>query len=143
MRITTKGRYALRALVNLVDLEDGRTMSIKEISEKENISPEFLEQLFFKMKRNGIIESFRGPGGGFKLNQPADTITVNMVFNAVEEEIQLAPCINCEESKNSSLCENYESCPTYVVWKEASTRLIDYFSHVTLDILPSRIKKEV
>jgi Rrf2 family iron-sulfur cluster assembly transcriptional regulator len=69
MRLTTKGRYGVRALVNLASTYANRPVAIKQIAKEEKISPEFLEQIFYLLKKNGIISSIRGPGGGFVLSK--------------------------------------------------------------------------
>ncbi len=100
MRITTKGRYSLRALCRLVRNGDSPS-SIKVLSKQESISPEFLEQLFFSLKKEGILKSRKGPGGGFSLNVSPEELTIHEIFEAVGEQYYLSPCAIDDESINA------------------------------------------
>ena len=82
MRITTKGRYGLRAVINLARTNHNRPVSIGSIASEENVSSEFLEQIFFKLKKAGLIRSIRGPGGGFVLNRTPAEISVQDILDA-------------------------------------------------------------
>lgn len=132
MRITTKGRYALRAMANLAASYQGKPRPIKKIAAEENISPEFLEQIFFKMKKAGIIGSVRGPGGGFLLDRDPSTITVKDIFVAVDEGIDITPCTACTTSDGEDPCDRMDRCLVYSVWQEASKHIINYFDSITL-----------
>ena len=93
MRITTKGRYALRAALALAKMgESGKMVPINAISESEHISPAFLEQIFFRLKKAGILRSARGPGGGFAFNRPLDSLSVYEILYAAGEEMVVLPC---------------------------------------------------
>jgi Rrf2 family iron-sulfur cluster assembly transcriptional regulator len=92
MRITTKGRYAIRAITNLALEESSKPKAIKFIAKEEDLSPEFLEQIFFRLKRTGMISSVRGPGGGFKLARDPKDISIKEIFDAVGEGLDLTPC---------------------------------------------------
>ena len=131
MRITTKGRYALRAMLNLAASFRGKPRPIKLIAAEENISPEFLEQIFFRLKKADVIGSVRGPGGGFVLKKDPSEITVKDIFLAVEEGLDLTPCTACDE-ENQSECGRQEYCLAYSVWKDASEHIITYFASITL-----------
>ena len=130
MRITTKGRYGLRALVHLTAENRDEPHSIRELSEQEGISPEFLEQLFFRLRKSGIIKSNRGPKGGFLLNRNPSEISVKDVFVAVGEEISLTPCTSedCEIEE----CVRTNRCSMTAVWEDASEHINSYFSSLTL-----------
>lgn len=132
MRITTKGRYALRAMANLAASYRGKPRPIKKIAAEENISPEFLEQIFFKLKKAEIIGSVRGPGGGFMLDRDPSTITAKDIFIAVDEGIDLTPCTACTESDGEDPCDRMDRCLVYSVWREASEHIINYFDGITL-----------
>jgi Rrf2 family iron-sulfur cluster assembly transcriptional regulator len=92
MRITTKGRYALRAILQLSQQAENSPVSIRTLSELEDISAEFLEQIFFRLRKAGLIKSTRGPGGGFQLVKTLSEITVADIFQAVGEELHFSPC---------------------------------------------------
>lgn len=130
MRITTKGRYALRALTNLALSGQDRPTPIKIIAEAEAISPEFLEQIFFKLKKSGIIDSVRGPGGGFILRRNPGEITVKAIFEAVGEGLQITPC--ADTGDHSGDCERVDECLVHDVWQEASDYINGYFEDLTL-----------
>ncbi|WP_455381919.1 RrF2 family transcriptional regulator [Salinispira pacifica] len=131
MRITTKGRYALRAIANLALSDGTRPKAIKQIAGEEDISPEFLEQIFFKLKKQGIISSVRGPGGGFILNRKTDDVSVKEIFEAVGEGLDLTPCTT-EPSNGDEPCSRMDDCIVYDVWREASKYINDYFGKLTL-----------
>jgi len=133
MRITTKGRYALKAMLQLARLQSDSPVSIKEIAGAQNISPEFLEQLFFKLKKAKVITSVRGPGGGFTLLLKPSDITVKTIFDAVGEDLDLTPCTACEEP--NSVCVDQEDCLTYEVWKTIADQIHHYFRTLTLQMI--------
>ena len=128
MRVTTKGRYALRAIVRLTQSNSGKPVSIRTLSEVEKISPEFLEQIFFKLRKADIITSTRGPGGGFMLNKPPEKITVADIFIAVDEGLALTPCTDFGDKE----CELDEECNMHLFWLETSKHMQDYFSKITV-----------
>lgn len=133
MRITTKGRYALKAMLYLASQDRSSPVSIKEISADQHISAEFLEQLFFKLKKSAIISSVRGPGGGFSVARPLDQISVKDVFDAVGEGLDLSPCTSCSE--DSPVCAEMDECLTYDVWKAAADQIQAYFRSLTLRLI--------
>jgi len=133
MRITTKGRYALKAILYLAVNGTGTPISIKEISAVQKISPEFLEQLFFKLKKSAIISSVRGPGGGFTIAKPLEEVTVKHVFDAVGEGLDLTPCTSCNE--DTPVCTEIDECLSYDVWKAAADQIQGYFGTLTLKMI--------
>ncbi len=145
MRVTTKGRYALRAISKLAMADTERPVPIKRLASEENISPEFLEQIFFRLKQAGIITSVRGPGGGFSLNYQPQQITAKAVFEAVGEGLTITPCANCsdavgEELSDGRLCERQDFCHMHAVWRDASRHINSYFSKLTVqDILETPV----
>jgi Rrf2 family iron-sulfur cluster assembly transcriptional regulator len=123
MRITTKGRYALRAVLALAAASpDGRPISIKTISDKEEISAEFLEQIFFKLRRAGLIRSVRGPGGGFYFARPIDEIFLIDILDASGEGMGISPCVCGKKGP----CDRTDSCIAEGVWRELDERLRSY-----------------
>lgn len=139
MKITTKGRYGLRAVLYLASSYYNRPVSIKTIAQEEDISPEFLEQIFFKLKKAGIIESLRGPGGGFMLKMKPADISIKDIFEALEESTSITPCAIEISSKS---CNRENHCMVQNVWKELSKQINDYLSTVTIkSILEDNGKK--
>jgi len=128
MRITTKGRYGLRAVIRLAQDDSGRPLAIRKIASQEELSSEFLEQIFFKLKKSGIIESTRGAGGGFKLSRNPEEITVLAILEAVGEDINLSPCSGGGDFD----CTREEGCPTAGIWKDGTNVIRDFFQNVTL-----------
>ena len=126
MRVTTKGRYALRAITNLALAGSDKPVPIKQIAGEEDISPEFLEQIFFKLKKSGIISSVRGPGGGFILESDPAEVSVKDIFDAVGEGLEITPCTGEDD------CDRQDVCLVHDVWKEASVHIVGYFERLTL-----------
>ncbi len=134
MRVTTRGRYGLRAVLKLTISETGKPVSIRELSAKEEISPEFLEQIFFRLRKSGIIKSTRGPGGGFQMNRDPNEVTVKEIFDAVGEEISLTPCTSDTDPR--APCARRNHCIAHNMWVETSEYINNYFKGITLqDIL--------
>ncbi len=128
MRITTKGRYGLRAVINLAMARSDKPVSISSIADCEKVSSEFLEQIFFKLKKAGLIRSIRGPGGGFVLNRKPAEITVKDILDAVGETGGLTPCT----LRRKVLCARTEACPAHEIWTGLYDRIGDYFSKISL-----------
>jgi Rrf2 family iron-sulfur cluster assembly transcriptional regulator len=134
MRVTTKGRYALRAVVQLTRSFQGKPISIKQLADAEQLSPEFLEQIFFKLRKANIIASTRGPGGGFSLKKDAKDISVGEIFEAVGEGINLTPCTTIPELEH--VCTLQDGCKVHNFWADASAYVRDYFfSRSVADII--------
>ncbi len=138
MRITTKGRYAVRAITQLAKVPDDKPLSIRRISEMEDISPEFLEQIFFKLRKSNIISSVRGPGGGFRLNRKPMDISIAELFDAVEEGLYLTPCIRDSDSS----CKRSSDCIVEALWNNSYLHFRHYFEMTTLqDVLDGTYTK--
>ncbi len=138
MRITTKGRYGLRAVVNLAMASNARPISINTIAEEEKVSSEFLEQIFFKLKKAGLIRSIRGPGGGFVLNKKPAEISVKDILDAVGETGGLTPCT----LRRKVLCTRTEVCPAHEIWTGLYDRIGEYLRGISLkDIIEKNGKK--
>ena len=128
MKITTRGRYALRASITLAKLEKEKgAISIGILSELENISFVFLEQIFFKLRKAGLVSSVRGPSGGFRFIRPLDQITVREILEAAGEDMNIIFC-----NKRTENCEKLGKCLCHHIWEEAENNLNNYFSGITL-----------
>jgi Rrf2 family transcriptional regulator, iron-sulfur cluster assembly transcription factor len=137
MRITTRGRYGLRAVLKLTLSDRGKPISIRELSSIEGISPEFLEQIFFRLRKSEIIKSTRGPGGGFQMEKDPAEVSVKDIFNAVGEEISLTPCT--VEDCPSAPCNHENECLAHDMWVETADYINSYFSNITIkDILEKK-----
>ncbi len=131
MRVTTKGRYALRAMINLALNTGDKPLSIKKITEVEDLSPIFLEQIFTKLKKYDLIKSIRGAGGGFLLTRDASEINVRDILEAVEEGIRLTPCC-ASDSIPAEKCVKLADCRATRFWNEANEHVMQYFEGYTL-----------
>ncbi|MFK5925509.1 MAG: Rrf2 family transcriptional regulator [Desulfuromusa sp.] len=130
MRMSTKAQYAVRALVSLNLTSDGFPVSIKEISEREKISLNYLEQLFVKLRRGGIVNSVRGPGGGYLLARPAADIRMDQIIDTVEEALMPLSCMNADGS-----CGCKMECTTQSVWQGLGNQIRDFLASVSLEDL--------
>ena len=124
MKISTKGRYGLQALLDLTIYGNNDYINLKSIAERQGISDNYLEQLFVSLKRNGIVESIRGAQGGYRLAKDASQTTVRQVLNALEGPLALVDCI--VEAKENR-CDQFECCVTRVLWQ----KLMDELNTVT------------
>ncbi|GHU15052.1 Fe-S cluster assembly transcriptional regulator IscR [Spirochaetia bacterium] len=128
MRITTRGRYALRAMLALAKLgKDGAPVSINTLSETEDISSVFLEQIFFKLRKAGIVSSIRGPGGGFCFARPLKELTVKAILDAAGEDLDVTLC-----DKQMKDCGKLDSCISHKVWQNLTRMVNTYFNSLTL-----------
>jgi Rrf2 family iron-sulfur cluster assembly transcriptional regulator len=128
MRITLKGRYALRAVLALAEMgKDGEMVSINSLSEAEEISSIFLEQIFFKLKKAHIVKSVRGPGGGFAFDRPLDSISVQEILDAAGEELSMKFC-----DKNVEDCSRMTECISHKVFVSVSDKIDEYLRSLTL-----------
>jgi Rrf2 family iron-sulfur cluster assembly transcriptional regulator len=123
MRITTKGRYALRAVLALAQSStEGKPVSIKSISIQEEISAEFLEQIFFNLRKAELIRSVRGPGGGFFFARPLDQITLLDIIEASGEGMGISPCA-CGKKK---VCDRKSDCAASDIWRAMDGHMRDF-----------------
>lgn len=130
MRMSTKAQYAVRALVSLNLFSEGIPVSIKDISAREDISFNYLEQLFVKLRRGGIVNSVRGPGGGYLLARPAADIRMDQIIDTVEEAIMPLSCMNSDGS-----CGCGTECITQSVWQGLGKQIRTFLASVTLEDL--------
>lgn len=133
MQLSTKGRYAVRAMFDLAFYSKGEPVPLSRISEREEISLHYLEQLFNKLRRGGVVESVRGPSGGFRLARKPSEITVEEIIRTVEGQIQLVSCV--EQSDKKKACHRADKCVTFLLWKRLGKNITDFLSAVTLQDL--------
>lgn len=126
MRLTTKGRYAVTAVLDLSFHQQTGPVSLADISERQHISLSYLEQLFARLRRNGIVVSTRGPGGGYALSRAAEEISVAEIIVAVDENYDAA---NCEEGET---CTGHNQCLTHDLWQELSQEIHRFLSGISL-----------
>ena len=127
MRLTTKGEYAVRAMIYLAKAGGNSPVQIREISLSEGISKAYIEQLFNKLRRSGIIKSLRGPSGGYVLGKPANKISIGDIIRSVEGPIFLTIC-----SGKGGFCKRSSSCGSYPVWKKISRQIENVLDSIKL-----------
>ena len=126
MRLTTKGRYAVTAMLDLALHAHNGPTSLSDISQRQVISLSYLEQLFARLRRAGLVNSVRGPGGGYLLSQPADAISVSKVIDAVNESVDATRC------QGLSDCQQGDTCLTHHLWCELSVQIRHFLDDMTL-----------
>ena len=126
MRLTTKGRFAVTAMVDLALRDGGRPVTLAEISSRQRISLSYLEQLFGKLRRRELVDSVRGPGGGYLLGKDSASISVAEIILAVDEPIDATQCGGKEN------CHDDQKCLTHDLWATLNERIFGYLESVTL-----------
>ena len=135
MKLSTKGRYAVMAMVDLAKHSNGHPVALADIADRQEISLSYLEQLFAKLRRGGLIRSVRGPGGGYLLARPIDATRVSDIILAVDEPIRATRC----KPDSPSGCKSDRSrCLTHDLWEELGNQIHMFLSSVTLDDVTNR-----
>lgn len=134
MRLTTKGRFAVTAMIDLALRQHGGPVSLSAISQRQEISLSYLEQLFGKLRRHQLVESVRGPGGGYCLARQADSVTVADIIIAVDEPLDATKC-GGKENCHSADHEGGTRCMTHELWSNLSAKMVDYLDSVSLQDL--------
>lgn len=132
MRLTTKGRYAVTAMLDLALHAENGPVSLADISERQGISISYLEQLFAKLRRRELVVSVRGPGGGYQLGAEPHNISVASVIDAVDESVDATRC------GGQGDCHEGEVCLTHHLWTDLSSRIHQFLSGITLGDLVAR-----
>jgi Rrf2 family iron-sulfur cluster assembly transcriptional regulator len=132
MKLTTKGRYAVTAMLDLALHYERGTVTLADIARRQGISLSYLEQLFAKLRRCGLVDSVRGPGGGYNLAAPPSKITVAQIVAAINENIDAT---RCGGERN---CQGDEACLTHQLWEELSDRIYEFLNGITLAELVTR-----
>ena len=126
MRLSTKGRYAVTAMLDLAIHHKQGPITLAYISENQGISLSYLEQLFARLKKNDLVEGLRGPGGGYRLSRRPEDITVADVITAIGEGIDATLCEGEED------CQDGERCLTHVLWSRLGKEIYDFLNGITL-----------
>ena len=129
MKLTTQSRYGVRAVFDIAYHSEGRSTLVKEISRRQEISPRYLEQIFQRLKRAGIVGSRTGPSGGYHLMKNPAKITVGQILRITEGDITPVACVGPQNAKRR--CDRMGQCVTSVIWREAGKRLKQYLDSVT------------
>ncbi|MDD3277666.1 MAG: Rrf2 family transcriptional regulator [Lachnospiraceae bacterium] len=131
MRISTKGRYALRLMLDLATNHTGEPIRLKDVAKRQEISEKYLEQIISILNKAGYVKSIRGPQGGYLLKREPEEYTVGMILRLTEGS--LAP-VECVENENDS-CSRREGCVTVTLWKQLNDAINGVVDHVTLEDL--------
>lgn len=132
MKLTTKGRYAVTAMLDLALHAQKGPVSLADISERQGISISYLEQLFSKLRKNDLVSSVRGPGGGYRLSRDGGQIFVAQIIDAVDEKVDVTRCMG------SGNCQDGETCLTHDLWQDLSNQLHRFLSDISVQSLVDR-----
>lgn len=132
MRLTTKGRYAVTAMLDLAIHYDKGPITLADISQRQGISLSYLEQLFSKLRKNALVDSTRGPGGGYRLSRDAHQIPVAEVITAVDEKVETTRCGGLAN------CQDDGQCLTHELWTDLSKQIHDFLMGISLGHLVER-----
>lgn len=126
MRLTSKGRYAVTAMLDVALHSQEGPVPLADISERQGISLSYLEQLFSRLRKHGLVASVRGPGGGYLLGKDMSDIAVGTVITAVDESVDATRCQDKEG------CQGGERCLTHTLWRDLSERISEFLNNITL-----------
>jgi len=127
LRLSTKGQYGVRAMYEIARGYPATPVTIKEISERQDVSVAYLEQILNKLRKAGLIKSIRGPGGGYILNRSADKISIASILNELEGPVALTSCLEPEGG-----CVRIDSCVTHLLWKALGEQVEAFLKTITL-----------
>lgn len=136
MRLTTKGRYAVTAILDVALYECNGPVSVSDVAERQGLSPSYLEKLFSNLKKKGLVSGRKGPGGGYKLTESSHLITIANVIDAVNETVDAT---KCGGSKN---CRGQGRCITHDLWAGLSNEIRNFLEGVSLSQLVSQQKNK-
>ena len=136
MKLTTKGRYAVMAMADLAANQNGKPVSLTDISLRQNISLSYLEQLFSKLKNDKLVKSVRGSSGGYILEKNPKDITISNIIYAVDEQVKT---LNCKKESKNGCNGKTAKCITHNLWDELENHINDFFQKVNLnDVLKQK-----
>lgn len=131
MLVSTKGRYALRVMVELAEHEKGEYVPLKVIAQKQDISEKYLESIIVVLSKAGVVDGLRGKGGGYRLNRDAKDYTVGEILRLTEGSLAPVACLDCKENR----CERAQSCKTLPMWKKLDSLICGYLDSVSIEEL--------
>lgn len=132
MRLTTKGRYAVTAMLDLALHKDQGPISLADISQRQAISLSYLEQLFARLRKSSLVSSVRGPGGGYELFRDATSIYIAEIIDAVNESVDTTKC------RGAGNCQDGETCLTHYLWEDLSEQIHSFLQGISLADLVTR-----
>lgn len=138
MKLTSKGRYAVTAMLDVALHSRNGPVSLADISERQEISLSYLEQLFARLRKEQLVSSVRGPGGGYRLGRAASDIAVGEVIRAVDESVDATRC------KGQADCQGGERCLTHTLWQDLSDRISQFLNGISIgELMKTSEVKEV
>ena len=141
MKLTSKGRYAVMALVDLARFNDINPVSLRDISLRQGISLDYLEQIFSKLRKKEIVQSVRGTHGGYILNREAREIKLTNILDAVDEKVKT---VQCKKELKKGCNGKATKCLTHNLWDELETHINDFFDKKSLeDLVKDNIERRV
>ncbi len=132
MRLTSKGRYAVTAMLDVAIHANKGPVPLADISERQEISLSYLEQLFSRLRRHELVDSVRGPGGGYRLGRQPHDINIGEIIRAVDESVDATRC------QGQSNCQQGERCLTHSLWSDLSDRISNFLDNITLGELMAK-----
>ncbi len=137
MRLTTKGRYAVTAMLDLAINQNGKPVTLHDIASNQEISLSYLEQLFARLRKSGLVKGTRGPGGGYRLARAPEEISIADIITSVDEKIDITRCAGRED------CRDGERCLTHELWSDLSAKIFQFLDEITLGELITRQRNRV
>lgn len=135
MMITTKGRYAVMAMVDIAAFGKGKPVTIADVAERQDITVAYLEQIFARLRKGGLVKSVRGPGGGYLLSRPAAEIAVSEIVDAADETMKMT---RCEKSTEGGCLGSKGRCLTHDLWEGLGNHINAYLGTVSLQDICNR-----
>lgn len=126
--ISTKGRYALRIIIDIAENDNGSYIPMKQVAQRQNLSLKYLEHILSILRQNGIVEGVHGKGGGYKLTRQPQDLTVGEILRSVEGDLAPVACLEC----GAKPCENADRCRTVKMWKGLQNLIEEYFDGITV-----------
>lgn len=137
MKLSTKGRYAVTALADIALHGGAAPVPLAEVSSRQDISVTYLEQLFMKLRRAGLVDSVRGPGGGYRMAKPAAEMNIAEIMAAVDETVS---ALRCEDKPGQGCGGSQEACLTHALWEQLSAHVHVFLSQTTIaDVIGKRL----
>lgn len=140
MKISTRGRYAIRMMLDMAMSDSGKPVRIKEIAQRQEISEKYMEQIMSILNKAGFVRSIRGPQGGYFLTRRPEEYTIGMILRLTEGSLCPVDCLE----EGAEICQRQETCPTYLLWKKLDDAVKGVIDHTTLqDLLDwSRVQNQ-
>lgn len=136
MMISTKGRYALRVMIDLAEHCNGEYIPMKDVVKRQQVSQKYVERIMTMLSKAGFVEAVHGKGGGYRLNRSPDEYIVGDILRLTEGSLAPVACLECDAEE----CERADQCRTLPMWRELNDRIADFFDGITIADL---MKKDI